>query len=126
MSEQPRRRVSWVSLACLAAAVLIVAVSWFLAPKGGDGEAFAGTDATVVSRLEESGARPWFEPLFSPGSAELESGLFALQAAAGAGVLGYALGRLHERRRARPQAGTAACTNASTGARTESTGPAQG
>lgn len=99
-----RRRLSWVSLACLAAAVLIVAVSWLLAPRGGDGESFAGTDASVVGQLEESGVERWFEPLFSPGSAELESGLFALQAAAGAGVLGYALGRLHERRRARSQA----------------------
>ena len=36
--------------------------------------------------------------MFSPGSSEVESGLFALQAALGGGVLGYALGRLRSRR----------------------------
>ena len=43
------------------------------------------------------------EPLFTPGSTELEAGLFALQAALGGGVLGYALGRLHGRVRPRPE-----------------------
>ena len=37
---------------------------------------------------------PWFEPILEPASGEVESLLFALQAAIGAGVVGFVLGRL--------------------------------
>ena len=37
---------------------------------------------------------PWFSPLFEPASGEIESLLFALQAALGAGVIGFVLGRM--------------------------------
>ena len=70
---------------------------------GGTSE-FAGTDAAAAALAEEQGARPWFESVFSPSSAEVESGLFALQAAAGAGVLGYCLGVLRTRHQARTAA----------------------
>lgn len=95
------RRGTWITLACLAAAVLIMAASWMLAPRpSGEGEeSFGGTDSKVSTMLEEDGAQPWFQPLFEPGSGEIESGLFALQAALGAGIFGYAVGRLHGRRR---------------------------
>jgi cobalt/nickel transport protein len=61
---------------------------------------FAGTDSQATELIEESdpGYTPWFHSVFSPGSGEVESGLFAMQAAFGAGVLGYVLGRLHNRR----------------------------
>ncbi|MGY1705925.1 energy-coupling factor ABC transporter substrate-binding protein [Geodermatophilus sp. SYSU D00697] len=76
---------------------------------------FGGTDGRATELIEESGYTPWFESVFSPGSAELESGLFALQAAAGAGVLGYVLGRLHGRRALR-EARAAAESEPATGA----------
>lgn len=91
-----RRR--WVDLLLIAALVAVVAVSFVLGRQAGDGE-FAGTDATVAELIEEEGHEPWFEPFFEPGSAELESGLFALQAGLGGALLGYCIGRLHGLRR---------------------------
>jgi cobalt/nickel transport protein len=64
---------------------------------GGTSE-FAGTDSTAAELAEEHGAQPWFESVFAPSSAQVESGLFALQAALGGGALGYVLGRLRGRR----------------------------
>lgn len=112
---QTRRR--WVTPALLAAIVAILVGCFLLAPRTGpDGEHFAGTDATVTQMLADRGTKPWFQPLFEPGSAEVESGLFALQAALGAGVLGYALGNLRGRRleRARHERQKSVATGADT------------
>lgn len=47
--------------------------------------------------------QPWFSPLWEPPSGEIESLLFALQAALGAGLLGYYLGlRRGESQRGKP------------------------
>lgn len=101
MPEQHSRTSNrWITAALVAALVAIFAVSLVLAPRGNapEGEAFGGTDAKAVQIMEEHGAEQWFTPLFEPGSGEVESGLFALQAALGAGVLGYVLGNLNGRR----------------------------
>lgn len=97
-----RKNNRWVTFGLIAALVALFALSFALAPKPvGDGESFAGTDSIVTKILEDDGVEPWFAPIFEPGSGEIESGLFALQAAIGAGVLGFALGNLRGRSVAR-------------------------
>lgn len=95
-------RKSWTTLALVTALVLIFGVSFVV---GGlhtnPDERFAGTDSVATSTIEESNPDyvPWFEPFFQPESGEVESGLFALQAALGGTVLGFTIGRLSARRR---------------------------
>lgn len=64
-----------------------------------DGD-FGGTDAVATERVaaDHPGYQPWASPLFEP-SAEVASGLFALQAAIGAGYLGYYIGVARTRQR---------------------------
>ncbi|MFJ9337672.1 energy-coupling factor ABC transporter substrate-binding protein [Streptomyces sp. NPDC101733] len=78
----------------------------------GDGkeEPFAGADAqaeTAITELKPD-YEPWFSPLYEPPSGEIESALFALQAALGAGVLAYYFGV----RKGRRQGAAAAAADA--------------
>lgn len=69
-----------------------------------DGEAaFAGADARAQAQIGQLAPdyRPWFKPLLEPASDEIASLLFALQAAIGAGVIGYWLGSAVSRDRLR-------------------------
>lgn len=77
----------------LTAAVLAVLVFGPLALSG----QFKGTDdlASQAIAASQPGFKPWMRPIWVPPSPEVESLLFALQAAAGAGVLGYVIGRRH-------------------------------
>ncbi len=92
-----RKGIRVSTILMLVALVAIVVVP--LAMYGLQAE-FGGTDGVGPEMIEASGYTPWWEGLgIFPESTELQSGLFALQAAAGAGVLGYALGVMRERRR---------------------------
>jgi len=86
----------------LLAAVVLIAVFplWWVQPpvavEGGDPiEIFAGADSQAEGAIKalQPNYEPWFQPLFEPPSGEVESLLFALQAALGAGFLGYYFGR---------------------------------
>lgn len=57
---------------------------------------FGGADGQAEEAITEikPDYKPWFESLYEPASGEIESLLFALQAALGAGVLGFGFGRL--------------------------------
>lgn len=79
----------------LLAIVLLLAVLPLLLPvPGGLKEPFAGADDQGMEAIVviDPGYKPWFEPLWEPPSSEIESLLFALQAALGSGLLGYYLG----------------------------------
>ncbi len=57
---------------------------------------FAGADGLAqgaISDIDPS-YEPWAEPLLELPSGEIESLLFALQAALGAGVIGFAVGKM--------------------------------
>ena len=96
-------RKALVDLALLVAAVAIFVLALTIGGHRGD---FGGTDSSATASIEavDPGYRPWFKPLWTQPGGEVESGLFALQAALGAGVVGFALGSFRERRRARAAA----------------------
>jgi cobalt/nickel transport protein len=56
---------------------------------------FGGSDdqASAMIANIQPGYHRWAEPLWTPPSSEIESLIFALQAALGAGLLGYYFGR---------------------------------
>lgn len=64
---------------------------------GPDGEAvaiFGGADDQAKNLIGEINPdyQPWFQSIIEPASAEIASMLFALQAAIGAGFIGYYIG----------------------------------
>ena len=64
-------------------------------------DAFGGADdkaKEVVANLHPA-YKPWVQPLWNPPSGEIATLLFSLQAALGAGVIGYYLGYLKGRRK---------------------------
>ncbi|MFJ4843435.1 energy-coupling factor ABC transporter substrate-binding protein [Streptomyces sp. NPDC088746] len=71
-------------------------------------EPFTGADAQAETAITEidPGYEPWFSPLYEPPSGEIESALFALQAALGAGVLAYYFGLRRGRRQGELRATT--------------------
>lgn len=60
------------------------------------GAEFGGADGMAGELIEETNPdyEPWFQPILEPASGEVESLLFALQAAVGSGVVCFVLGRV--------------------------------
>ena len=63
-------------------------------PNGETAEIFTGADDQARNLIGEINPdyQPWFESLIEPASGEIASMLFALQAAIGAGFIGYYIG----------------------------------
>jgi cobalt/nickel transport protein len=59
---------------------------------------FSGADGQARDMIDAVGYQPWLTPLWTPPSGEIEGLLFALQAALGAGLLGYYIGLKRGRR----------------------------
>ncbi len=72
--------------------VLIIAVPLMFM----GGHEFGGSDGQASETVSEidPGYEPWFESIWEPPSGEIESLLFCVQAAIGAGIVGFALGRI--------------------------------
>ncbi|MDO5095929.1 MAG: energy-coupling factor ABC transporter substrate-binding protein [Peptostreptococcaceae bacterium] len=84
----------------LVAAVLFVAPLYLVKDAefgGADGEA-EGAITEIAPDFE-----PIFEPLIEPASGEIESMLFALQAAIGAGIIGFGIGKITKGKAGREQ-----------------------
>jgi cobalt/nickel transport protein len=60
---------------------------------------FGGTDDSAEMAITEidTSYRPWFSPVLKLPGGEVESLLFALQAALGAGIVGYSIGYVRGR-----------------------------
>ena len=82
------------TLIILAAICIIL----FIAPLvmysglGEDEGYFGGADDAASEQIEASNYEPWFSSIWEPPSGEIESLLFALQAAIGAIIIGYFFG----------------------------------
>lgn len=82
--------------------MLLIAVAIVLVPLifAGDSE-FEGADTEAEVLIGEINPDyvPWAKPLWEPPSGEIESLLFSVQVAIGAGTAGYVLGMLRERKK---------------------------
>ncbi|MEX3745856.1 energy-coupling factor ABC transporter substrate-binding protein [Lysinibacillus xylanilyticus] len=75
----------------LLAIVVFLAIIPLFIQKGAE---FEGADGQAEAAIGEINVdyEPWFESIWEPPSGEIESLLFALQAAIGAGFIGYFIG----------------------------------
>lgn len=94
--------------------LLTVLPLWFAAappegPGSGAPPAFSGADSRAQQAIGiiAPNYKPWFAPLFEPPRGEIASLLFALQAAIGAGVIGFWLGMSVARERERQRTSAA-------------------
>ncbi|GAA4950725.1 hypothetical protein GCM10023224_38870 [Streptomonospora halophila] len=94
----PRTATTWL---LIAAAALIAVLPLLIGAGSHVEEPFAGADAQAKSAVTDidRGYEPWFTSIYEPPSSEIESGIFALQAAIGAGIIGYYFGAVRTRSR---------------------------
>ncbi|MDT0301255.1 energy-coupling factor ABC transporter substrate-binding protein [Streptomonospora wellingtoniae] len=94
----PRTATTWL---LIAAAALIAVLPLLIGSGSHLEEPFAGADAQARGAVAEidRGYEPWFTAVYEPPSGEIESGIFALQAAIGAGIIGYYFGVVRTRSR---------------------------
>ncbi|MCW6053982.1 energy-coupling factor ABC transporter substrate-binding protein [Lyngbya sp. CCAP 1446/10] len=85
-NQQATARQNWL----LVGAVVVLAVIPLVFVRG----EYGGADGQAEKAISEiqPGYEPWFNHFFEPASGEIESLLFASQAAMGAGVIGYVIG----------------------------------
>jgi cobalt/nickel transport protein len=96
----------WLTIVLLTVLPLWLVSAPPTAPGGVASAIFAGADDRAQRAIGDisPGYKPWFSPVFEPASDEIASLLFALQAAIGAGVIGFWLGMSVARERARRDA----------------------
>ena len=97
-TQKPTQKRTQNILLILGVIVLALLPLWIVErpAAGPDGEVaiFGGADDQAKNLIGEINPeyQPWFESLIEPASGEIASMLFALQAAIGAGFIGYYIG----------------------------------
>ena len=96
--EQEKGNKGVIKTLILVVIVITLAVLPLLMLKDAE---FSGADGEAEKAITEINAdyKPWFSPLFEPKSGEVESLLFALQAAIGSGIVFYGLGYMRGRKK---------------------------
>ncbi|MFE6335812.1 energy-coupling factor ABC transporter substrate-binding protein [Streptomyces sp. NPDC057806] len=100
------KRNTKINLLLLLAVALLAVMPLALGLGDHKEEPFAGADGEAETAITEIDPdyEPWFSPLYEPPSGEIESALFSLQAALGAGVLCYYFGLRRGRRQGEQRA----------------------
>lgn len=98
------RKTSVYVVLILSAVAIIFSMSLWLNIDESEETMFVGTDSTATRVIQSDHTyKPWFSNVFTPGSGEIESGLFSIQAALGGCAFGFAIGALWQRRRELPE-----------------------
>ncbi|MBP8963145.1 MAG: energy-coupling factor ABC transporter substrate-binding protein [Opitutaceae bacterium] len=91
------------NLLLLLGVIVLALIPLFTVKPAHEGdEIFGGADGQVEGVITEirPDYKPWFAPFWEPPSGEIESLLFGLQAAIGAGAVAFCLGYYRGRRSA--------------------------
>lgn len=98
VKKQSNGKKSIIKTFVLVTIVIGLAVLPLLIVKNGEfGSADNKAEKAVIEIKKDY--KPWFSPLFKPNSGEVESLLFALQAAIGSGIVFYGLGYMRGRKK---------------------------
>ncbi len=76
-------------LLLLAVALCVIPLSFVKGEYGGSDD----QAESVITEIKPD-YEPWFKSIYEPPSGEIESLIFALQAAIGGGIIGFGFGRL--------------------------------
>ncbi|MSN27074.1 MAG: energy-coupling factor ABC transporter substrate-binding protein [Geobacter sp.] len=94
MTSRVKNSLLIISVAALAIFPLMVVKKPVGGPGGNQAEIFKGSDdqASAAIKAIAPEYKPWFQSLYKTPSSEIDTLLFALQAAIGAGFIGYYVG----------------------------------
>jgi cobalt/nickel transport protein len=84
-----------MKLELITLGVIVVFIAAFAYVSSTGNHEWGGADGQaedVISQLTGGTYQPWFQSIYTPPSGEIESLLFALQAAIGSLIIGYFLG----------------------------------
>lgn len=95
--NQPKKSSLGLNLVLILIVIILAIIPLYIAKEA----EFGGADGEAESAVIEINPdyEPWFAPLMEPKSGEIESLLFALQAAIGSGIVFYGLGYMKGRRK---------------------------